>query len=96
LLRGYFLGRYRDRKLAAVQFELRLPTSEKWGAVLYTGAGDVAPTWDKMTFASSKPAGGAGVRYRISDAQKVNLRLDFAWGVKTPNPSVYLSLAEAF
>jgi hypothetical protein len=43
-----------------------------------------------------KPAWGAGLRYRISDSQRVNLRLDLASGRQTPNPSFYLSLAEAF
>ena len=49
-----------------------------------------------MKFREFKPATGAGVRYRFSDVQKVNIRLDFTWGRETPNPSLYLSLAEAF
>lgn len=96
LLRGYFLGRYRDRKLLLVQIEMRVPLGEKWGTVLYSGAGNVAHNWKQMTLRTFKPAWGLGARYRISSAQKVNIRLDLAWGQKTPNPSVYLSLAEAF
>lgn len=96
LLRGYFLGRFRDRKLLALQTELRIPINEKWGAVTYTGAGNVARDWQRLTAGTFKPAWGLGGRYRISSTQKVNLRLDFAWGRETPNPSVYLSLAEAF
>ena len=96
VLRGYFLGRFRDRKLFALQTELRMPISEKWGVVAYGGAGNVAPDWQNLTARSFKPAWGFGGRYRISNTQKVNLRLDLAWGRETPNPSVYLSLAEAF
>ena len=96
LLRGYFLGRYRDRKLLASQVELRIPHGDKWGSVLYAGGGNVAHDWDMMTLKSFKPAWGAGARYRISSTQKVNIRLDLAWGRRTPNPSAYLSLAEAF
>jgi hypothetical protein len=96
LLRGYFLGRFRDRKLFALQTELRMPISEKWGVVAYGGAGHVAHDWQNLTTRAIKPAWGFGGRYRISSAQKVNLRLDLAWGRETPNPSVYLSLAEAF
>ena len=96
LLRGYFLGRFRDRKLFALQTELRMPISEKWGVVAYGGAGNVARDWQNLTARTIKPAWGFGGRYRISNAQKVNLRLDLAWGRETPNPSVYLSLAEAF
>jgi hypothetical protein len=96
LLRGYFLGRYRDRKLLSSQLEIRIPHGEKWGTALYVGAGNVARNWNMMTLKSFKPAWGAGARYRISSTQKVNIRLDLAWGKLTPNPSAYLSLAEAF
>ncbi|NBQ52806.1 MAG: hypothetical protein EBU49_04410 [Proteobacteria bacterium] len=96
ILRGYFLGRYRDRDLLALQSELRVPLGGKWGAVGYAAAGNVARTWEGMRAAEFKPAAGIGVRYRISDVQKVNLRLDLTWGRETPNPSLYLSLAEAF
>ena len=96
VLRGYFLGRYRDRDLLALQSELRIPLRGKWGAVGYAAVGNVARTWEGMRAAEFKPAGGIGARYRVSDVQKVNLRLDFTWGRETPNPSLYLSLAEAF
>ena len=96
VLRGYFLGRYRDRNLLALQSELRIPLRGKWGAVVYAAVGNVARTWEGMRSTELKPAGGIGARYRVSDVQKVNLRLDFTWGRETPNPSLYLSLAEAF
>ncbi|NDE15261.1 hypothetical protein EBZ80_10065 [bacterium] len=96
VLRGYFLGRYRDRDLAVFQSELRIPVSQRWGAVAYAGAGNVSRHWSGMKASEFKPATGAGVRYRFSDVQKVNIRLDFTWGRETPNPSFYLSLAEAF
>lgn len=96
ILRGYFLGRYRDRDLAVLQSEVRVPVSERWGVVGYAAAGNVARHWHGMKAREFKPAGGAGVRYRFSDAQKVNIRLDLTWGRETPNPSFYLSLAEAF
>lgn len=96
ILRGYFLGRYRDRNLAVFQSEFRMPLTERWGAVGYAAAGNVARHWHGMKSREFKPATGAGVRYRFSDAQKVNIRLDLTWGRETPNPSLYLSLAEAF
>jgi outer membrane protein assembly factor BamA len=96
ILRGYFLGRYRDRQLLAIQSELRAPLGAKWGIVGYIGAGNVSKEWQGMLAREFKPAAGTGLRYRVADAHKVNLRLDFAWGRDTPNPSYYLSLAEAF
>lgn len=96
VLRGYFLGRFRDRNLLAFQSELRIPLRGKWGAVGYAAVGNVSKSWDGMRAKEFKPAGGIGARYRFSDVQKVNLRLDFTWGHETPNPSYYLSLAEAF
>jgi outer membrane protein assembly factor BamA len=96
LLRGYFLGRFRDRKLLAFQTELRIPIGLKWGVTGYAGAGNVSGDWQDMVKKRPKPAWGAGLRYRISDSQRVNLRLDLASGRQTPNPSFYLSLAEAF
>ncbi|MEY4631924.1 MAG: hypothetical protein RIQ81_2044 [Pseudomonadota bacterium] len=97
-LRGYFLGRYRDRKMLAFQNELRLPLpgSAKWGAVAYAATGNVGHDWQELTGSTFKPAWGAGARYRISTAQRVNIRLDAAWGLRTPSPAYYLSLAEAF
>jgi outer membrane translocation and assembly module TamA len=96
ILRGYFLGRYRDRNLAVFQSEFRMPLTGRWGVVGYAAAGNVARHWSGMKSREFKPATGAGVRYRFSDAQKVNIRLDLTWGRETPNPSFYLSLAEAF
>jgi outer membrane protein assembly factor BamA len=95
-LRGYFLGRYRERKMVLVQNEIRIPLSERWGTVIYAAAGNVGHNWQQISRTQAKPAWGAGGRYRIANNQRVNIRLDFAWTRESNIPSYYLSLAEAF
>ena len=46
LMRGYYLGRYRDNNLVAGQVEYRFlpfPFSKRLGAAAFLGAGTVAP-----------------------------------------------------
>ena len=96
ILRGYYKGRYRDRKLFVLQTESRLKVSKYWNVVAFSGLGNVADTWARMPDVAAKPSYGAGVRYQISPKQKINLRLDLGWGRNQGGPQVYLYVMEAF
>lgn len=96
LLRGYFKGRYRDRKLAVFQSELRQSIAKYWRLVLFGGFGNVHREWDEFTFQALKPSYGVGVRYQIATKQKLNLRLDAGIGDPKKGPQLYLYVMEAF
>lgn len=98
-IRGYEAGRYRDRLMFAIQSEyrlhLRFPQKyPRFGIVVFGGIGEVAPTFKSFRFDNLLPAGGAGLRYRLSKTYPVNFRLDGAYG---KNGSTYMfSVGEAF
>ncbi len=99
IMRGYYSGRYRDKNLLALQAELRLRYTDRFGAVLFVGAGTV---WGISDFSinSFKPNLGGGVRYFFDAAKGLSVRVDYGIGEKKPNEKrqsgLYISLGEAF
>jgi hypothetical protein len=76
-MRGIREGRYRDRVEWAVQSELRTPVWRRISATAFAAVGDVAPRWSALRLDTAKVAGGAGLRYRLTD-EGANLRVDVA------------------
>ena len=96
-MRGYYLGRYRDKNLLAVQSEVRwLPFgfSKRWGGTLFAGLGTVAPSINKLQFNQVRWAVGGGVRFLFFQRKDVYLRGDL--GITREGTGIYLSLGEAF
>lgn len=94
LLRGSYEGRFRDRQRVAAQAEYRAPVWGVLGVAAFTGVGQVARSWRDVRLAEFHVTGGAGVRVRLSSADRVNLRVDYGFG---PGESgVYFALGEAF
>lgn len=92
-LRGIREGRYRDHVDWAFQSELRSPLLWRISGTAFAAVGDVAPRLDKVRFDDPKLAGGAGLRYRLTD-QGANVRVDVAasrFGVQ-----LYVLVLEAF
>jgi len=58
------------------------------------GFGGVAPTIDKFSFDTMRPAVGVGLRFLIDPKEDLNLRLDFGFG--QGSNSYYFKIAEAF
>ena len=94
LMRGYYTGRYLDRHLALLQAEWRFPLYRRVGAVLFASAGVLGDNLLEGSRHSVYAAGGAGVRYRALSGERVNLRLDIAFGEE--RPGIYFSIMEAF
>jgi len=94
LLRGYYLGRYRDEALAALEVEYRYPIFWRFGGVLFAGAGGVASDASELFHEPIRWAIGGGGRYSLSDADRLNLRLDAGFGIGTWG--VYFTAREAF
>jgi len=94
LMRGYYLGRYRDRNMLVFQTEYRLPLIWRVGAVGFLGIGDVAPRGKSFELDEFKYSAGAGLRIMMNAQEKINLRIDYAFG--KDSRGVYVSLFEAF
>jgi outer membrane protein assembly factor BamA len=94
VMRGYLYGRYRDRLYYAFQAEYRLPFIWRFGFVVFGGLGDVASKMSKIEIATIKPTYGFGVRFRLDELQKLDLRVDFGFGKDTDG--IYFSLNQAF
>lgn len=94
LLRGYFLGRFRDRNLVALEAEYRFPLFWRFGAVAFAGAGDVAPELHRLSDEPIRFALGGGLRAALNTRERLNLRLDVGAGPDTFG--VYFTAREAF
>lgn len=94
-MRGYFEGRYRNRNLLMTQAEYRRFLFWKLGMVAFVGYGVVSRDLGEMQLQNIKPSGGVGLRYRLTEDEKINIRLDFGYGEKD-NSGVYLTIGEAF
>ncbi|NOX18728.1 MAG: BamA/TamA family outer membrane protein [Chlorobi bacterium] len=93
-MRGYYEGRFRDRNYYAVQAELRTFVFWRFYGVIFAGAGDVSDKLVNFTAKNIKPSYGVGIRFRLDEQEKINLRLDIGFGKNTNG--VYFQVEEAF
>jgi hypothetical protein len=93
MLRGIREGRYRDQLGWTLQSELRAPLWRRISGVAFGAVGGVADGPDEVRLEDAKVAGGAGLRYRLTD-QGANVRLDVA--TSGLGVQFYLLVLEAF
>lgn len=100
LMRGYYLGRYRDKNLLASQVEYRfLPFVDRrplrrWGGAVFMAAGSVFSEEDPFHLSNFVLAGGGGLRFLIFPEKDVYTRLDVAF--TREGPGFYLFIGESF
>lgn len=97
LMRGYYLGRYRDNVLMASQVEYRfLPFSfsKRIGAAAFLSTGGVAPALREVNLGDWKVAGGAGIRILLFPAKDIFTRFDVA--ATEEGLGYYFFIGEAF
>lgn len=92
-LRGYDNGRYRDRKMYALQGEYRWRYSNSWVFTGFAGVGEVAEDFgdfgdDFLT------AAGIGARFMLSQKHQFSLSFDVATGKN--GTQFYFGIGEAF
>ena len=92
-LRGYS-GQYRDRTLGAVQAELRQGLPNRFGINAFAGVGAVAPSFAELATSSLHPSLGGSLTYMVAPSNRINARLDAAWGDQ--GWTVYLAVGDAF
>jgi hypothetical protein len=97
LMRGYYLGRYRDKHLLAGQVEYRmLPFffAKRWGASLFFAAGEVFNSYNNFQFKNLLPTGGAGLRFLLFPEKDIYTRIDYA--LTREGSGFYFFIGEAF
>lgn len=99
MMRGYYLGRYRDENLLALQSEIRLRFHPRFGIVGFAGTG-TAFTRRDFSLKDFKPNLGGGFRYFFDIEKGLSIRMDYGIGEKNPGEKrqsgFYLSLGESF
>lgn len=102
-LRGYYIGKYRDKSMAygIVEYRHMLGSIEKYksgnfwakcGFVVWGGTATIGETpfdWNKWKFNF-----GAGIRFQMQPGK--NFRLDIGKGVGESGVQVYMNMTEAF
>ena len=97
LMRGYYLGRYRDNNYAAAQAEYRFlpfPFSKRLGAAAFVSAGMVAPNPGDFNLTKFLPSGGAGLRFLLFPQKDIYVRFDV--GITPEGTGIYFFTGEAF
>lgn len=93
LMRGYLRTRYRDRHMLILQAEVRIPVWWRFRAVVFGGAGDVAPRPESFRVRDVKWSGGGGLRFAVSPDERIHLRLDYGFGAA--GSKLYVTVNEA-
>jgi hypothetical protein len=93
-LRGYAPGTYIGKSLLAAQAEWRWQATHRLGVVAFGGVGGVWGEVRPFTQDDFLPAGGLGLRWRLTDKFRVNFRVDYAWG--KDDQVLLISAGEAF
>lgn len=97
LMRGYYLGRFRDKHAIAAQVEYRLlpfPFSKRLGAAVFAAAGAAAPEFSAFEARNVKGAVGVGLRYLLFPKKDIYIRFDV--GFTKEGANFYVFNGEAF
>jgi hypothetical protein len=93
-LRGFPATDYLGKASYSGQVELRWRLSRRWGVVAFGGAGEVANSFSGFRDRASIPSYGAGVRFSVLPAKRINMRLDYA--KSRDSDAIHFSVGEAF
>ncbi|MEM1000913.1 MAG: BamA/TamA family outer membrane protein [Bacteroidota bacterium] len=99
LMRGYYLGRYRDKNLVAGQIEYRmLPVPirklKRIGMSAFIASGTVFSENDPLALNNFVLAGGGGIQFMVFPKKDIFTRFDVAF--TREGPGFYLFVGEAF
>lgn len=99
IMRGYYLGRYRDRNQLVAQVEYRfLPIPFKFtnrlGFAVFASTGSVFNEFNNLSISNFLISGGAGLRFLLFPKKDIWTRLDFAFTEESSG--FYLFIGEAF
>lgn len=93
-LRGYTTGQFQDRMMFATQAEYRRELFWRIGMAAFGGFGGVAREFNQFRSDELLPAGGAGLRFRLTKTNPINFRVDYGRG--RAGHTLSISVGEAF
>jgi outer membrane protein assembly factor BamA len=93
-LRGFPVTDYLGKVSYSGQAALRWRLNNRWGVVAFGGAGEVAQSFSGFRDRDLVPSYGAGVRFSVLPAKRINMRLDYA--KSRDSDAIYFSVGEAF
>lgn len=97
LMRGYYLGRYRDKNMLSAQAEYRIlpfKFSKRLGAAVFGSIGNVAPDLGGFQMRNTRVAGGVGLRFLLFPKKDIYIRFDV--GFTKEGANLYIFNGEAF
>lgn len=95
LVRGYYMGRYRDNNLSSFQSEFRFPAFWKIYLATFGGLSNIYSSTNKFSIGKTKANYGFGIRFLVDKTENTFLRLDYAIG-QDKNDGFYISFGESF
>ena len=93
-LRGFSVTDYLGKSSYSAQAEVRWRLSRRWGVVAFGGGGKIDQSFNEFGEGASTPSYGAGVRFSVLPAKRVNMRLDYA--KSRDSDAIHFSVGEAF
>jgi hypothetical protein len=93
-LRGFSATDYLGKVSGSGQVEARWQPGKRWGLVGFAGAGYIGSSFNGIREHEAIPSYGAGIRFMVLKAKRVNLRLDYARS--TDSNAIHISVGEAF
>ncbi|MBN1819616.1 MAG: hypothetical protein JW833_02805 [Prolixibacteraceae bacterium] len=94
-VRGYYLGRFRDKNFSTFQMEYRTNLFWKIGFAAFGGISSVYNNFHNIEKDNFKPNAGLGLRFLIDKEENTNLRIDYAIGSQKQS-GFYISFGESF
>ena len=92
--RGYRRARFLERRMGAVQAELRRPLFWRLDAVVFGGLANVARRYNTFKLANMRPTLGGGLRLHLQERRDLIIRGDLAVG--EGSLQTYFSFGHAF
>ena len=93
-LRGFSATDYLGRVSASGQIEARWQMSSRWGLAGFAGSGYVGDSFAGVREREPIPSYGAGIRFMVLPAKRINIRLDYARS--KDSDAIHFSVGEAF
>lgn len=93
-LRGFSATDYLGRTSASGQAEVRWQPGKRWGVVGFGGAGYVGGSFNEIRERELIPSYGAGIRFSVLPAKRINLRIDYARS--SDSDAIHIAVGEAF
>jgi outer membrane protein assembly factor BamA len=94
LMRGIYLGRFRDNHALVAQGEYRVILNNRWSITAFASVGEVAHKVNQFRLTDVVYTAGGGARYALDAKNRLNLRLDLGFSEYGASPIIVFQ--EAF